>query len=92
MIDNKIIKKVIPRLKKIEGQVRGLERMIEKKEYCIDILQQIFAIKGALKSVGLIILENHINTCVKEAIFSKNNKEIKKKIEELLDIYEKFSK
>ncbi|MCM8804596.1 MAG: metal-sensitive transcriptional regulator [Candidatus Omnitrophica bacterium] len=92
MIDEKIIKELLPRIRKIEGQLKGLARMIEEKKYCIDILQQIFAIKGALKSIGLIILENHINTCVKETIYSKNDEEIKEKIEELLDIYKKFSK
>ncbi|MCM8809497.1 MAG: metal-sensitive transcriptional regulator [Candidatus Omnitrophica bacterium] len=91
MIDKEMIKKLLPRVKKIEGQVRGLGRMIEKREYCVDILQQIFAIKGALKSIGLIILENHINTCVKQAIVSKDQKKVKEKIEELLEIYEKFS-
>lgn len=92
MIDEKIIKKILPRLKKIEGQIKGVAQMIEKKEYCIDILQQIFAIRGGLKSIILIILENHINTCVKDAIASENDEEIREKIEELVNIYKKFSK
>ncbi|MCM8815826.1 MAG: metal-sensitive transcriptional regulator [Candidatus Omnitrophica bacterium] len=85
-------KRVLSRIRRIEGQVRAVARMIERKEYCINILQQVFAIRGALKSIALIILENHINTCVRKAIVSKNDREIKKKVEELLDIYEKFSK
>lgn len=91
MVDEKIIEKVLPRLSKVEGQVRGLTKMVERKEYCIDILQQVLAIRGALKSVGLIILGNHINTCVREAMRSVGNDDgVREKIEELLDIYKKF--
>lgn len=92
MIGEKEIKKLAPRLRRVEGQVKGLLRMVENKKYCIDLLQQVAAIRGALKSIGLIILENHINTCVKETMRSKNNTDIKDKISELVEIYEKFSR
>ncbi|HOJ86396.1 MAG TPA: metal-sensitive transcriptional regulator [Elusimicrobiales bacterium] len=90
MIDDKLIKKLKPRLKRIEGQVNGISKMIEKKEYCVDIFQQISAVIGALKSVNALILENHLNTCVKNAMASKNEKEIKEKIKELTEIYKKY--
>lgn len=90
MIDDKLIKKLKPRLKRIEGQVNGISKMIEKKEYCVDIFQQISAVMGALKSVNALILENHLNTCVKNAMASKNEKEIKEKIKELTEIYKKY--
>ncbi len=90
MIDDKLIKKLKPRLKRIEGQVNGISKMIENKEYCVDIFQQISAVMGALKSVNALILENHLNTCVKNAMASKNEKEIKEKIKELTEIYKKY--
>jgi DNA-binding FrmR family transcriptional regulator len=90
MITDKTIKEIKPRLKKIEGQIRGISNMIESKEYCIDILQQISAVIGALKSINLIILEGHLNTCVKKAMQSKDEDEINAKIKELIEIYKKF--
>lgn len=90
MIDDKLIKKLKPRLKRIEGQVNGISKMIENKEYCVDIFQQISAAIGALKSVNLLILENHLNTCVKNSMASKNEKEIREKIKELTEIYKKY--
>lgn len=91
MITEREIKKLEPRLKKIEGQIRGLSEMVERKEYCIDILQQISAVIGALKATGSIILENHINTCVRQAMASKDEQEIGDKTAELIEIYKKFS-
>ena len=57
---------VLARLRRIEGQVRGLQRMVENDEYCIDILTQISAASGALKKVGLSLLDDHIRHCVVE--------------------------
>lgn len=91
MITEPEIKNLQPRLKKIEGQVKGLSRMVEKGEYCVDILQQISAVTGALKAAGLLVLENHINTCVRQAMVSRNSQEIKGKVEELMEIYKKFT-
>ncbi len=90
MINDELIKKLRPRLKRIEGQISGISKMIENKEYCLDIFQQIYAAIGALKSVNLLILENHLNTCVKNAMASKNEKEIREKIKELTEIYRKY--
>lgn len=91
MIDTEVINKTKPRLKRAEGQIRGIIKMIEDKQYCIDIFQQIAAICGALKSVNAIILENHLNTCVKHAMASGDKKAIKEKNKELMKIYRKFS-
>jgi DNA-binding FrmR family transcriptional regulator len=60
--------RALRRLKNIEGQARGLQRMVEEEAYCPDILAQIEAVRAALKSVGLLILRRHIETCVVEAI------------------------
>ena len=60
--------KALRRLKNIEGQVRGLQRMLEEEKYCVDILTQISAVRAALNSVGMVILRRHIDTCVADAI------------------------
>lgn len=83
-----IKKRAIRRLKILEGQIKGLQRMIGKGEYCINVLQQSSAIKNALSSVEDLILENHLSTHVVEQIKSGN---VKKPKEEILKIY-KLSK
>ena len=60
-------KKIIARLNRIEGQVRGICQMTENGEYCIDILTQISASNSALKSVALLLLDDHLNHCVRQA-------------------------
>lgn len=82
-------KNTLPRLKKIEGQIRGISKMIENEKYCIDILHQISAVKGALHKVELMILKKHIEGCVTNAIKGGNAEE---KIEELIKTLEKFGK
>lgn len=63
-----INEKALRRLKNIDGQVRGLQRMVKEEKYCVDILTQISAVRAALNSVGMVILKRHIETCVSEAI------------------------
>ena len=92
MIDKELIRNILPRVNKIKGQIDGVERMIKEKRYCIDILQQIYAIIGGLKAISIMILRNHIETCVSNAISSRNEKEKNKKIDEIIEIYKKFSK
>lgn len=82
-------KEILPRLKKIEGQVKGIMKMIDKEKYCIDIINQISAVKGALHKAEMIILKNHINGCITNAIKEKDAEE---KIEELMKTIDKFSK
>ncbi len=73
-------------LRRIEGQVRGVQRMIENHEYCIDILNQIYAIKGALGRVEEKILEKHFQHCVTEAIKGTSEKEKQHKLDEILKL------
>jgi DNA-binding FrmR family transcriptional regulator len=87
-MDNKIKKKVIRRLKIIEGQIRGLQKMISEDKYCIDTIMQTSAVKKALSGVEDIILESHLSTCMIHQI--KNKKETKV-VKEILDVY-KLSK
>ena len=71
-------------LRRIEGQVRGVQRMIEDRKYCIDILNQIYAIKGALGSVEEKILQKHFRNCVTEAVKGNSAKEKEQKLNEIL--------
>lgn len=80
-----VTQNVLRRLRNIEGQVRGLQRMVEEDQYCIDILTQVSAVRSALNSVGMKVLRRHIDTCVTEAI--KDGGEGKDEmIEELMTI------
>jgi len=74
---------VLSRLRKIEGQIRGLQRLVEKNAYCIDILTQISAINKSLGSVGLKLFKNHLNHCIKETI-TQGDRDIDSKLEEII--------
>lgn len=74
---------LIRRLRRIEGQVRGIERMIERREYCIDILQQTAALRAAVDSVALLVLEDHVQGCVRTAA---EQGDADRYIEEVLDV------
>ena len=80
------------RLKKVEGQVRGIQTMIEEQRYCMDILSQIRAVTGALSKIESGILESHLQHCVNEAITSKNTIEAAVKIKEITRLFEKLKK
>ena len=80
------------RLHRIEGQVRGLERMIEEDRYCIDILTQIAAVRTALEQVGAKLLEDHVTHCVAEALASGDPMVAGDKSRELLAAVERFSR
>jgi DNA-binding FrmR family transcriptional regulator len=74
------------RLRRIEGQVRGIGQMIEADRYCIDVMTQLQAVKAALKRVEDEILKDHINHCVAHAIQSGSEQARAEKIDELLDV------
>lgn len=80
----------IKRLNRIEGQVRGIKKMIEEERYCIDVLQQMQAIKAALSKVEDAILKDHSSTCVASAIKSGDTKEQQKKFNELVDLIGRY--
>ena len=83
---------LVMRLHRIEGQVRGLERMIEEDRYCIDILTQIAAVRTALEQVGAKLLEDHVTHCVAEALASGDPMVAGDKSRELLAAVERFSR
>ena len=76
----------LKRLKRIEGQVRGLARMVETDRYCIDIVTQISAVRAALRAVEEEILSDHMANCVEHAIASGNKAEQRRKVAELMDV------
>ncbi len=83
-------KQVDGRLRRIAGQVAGIERMVEEDRYCVDILLQLAAVKAALDRVGKLILGSHVDTCVLSAIESRNPREGRKKVDELMHVFERF--
>jgi CsoR family transcriptional regulator, copper-sensing transcriptional repressor len=80
------------RLHRIEGQVRGIERMLEDDRYCIDILTQLGAVSTALDSVALAILDDHVQHCVVDALSSGDERAATEKTEELLAAVRRFAK
>ena len=79
--------KQIAALKRVEGQIRGIINMVNEEKYCVDILYQIKAAKSALVSIESKILENHIESCVKNSL--KNKNDVDKKVSELLKLINK---
>jgi len=73
-------------LRRIEGQVRGIQRMIEEHQYCIDILNQIYAVKGALAKVEEKILERHFRHCVTQAVKGSSERQKQEKLDEILKL------
>jgi DNA-binding FrmR family transcriptional regulator len=70
---------ILKRLRRIEGQVRGITRMVDEDQYCIDVLTQVSAVNKALEAVALKLLDDHLGHCVADAISSGNNAEAKLK-------------
>jgi DNA-binding FrmR family transcriptional regulator len=79
---------VVARLRRVEGQIRGLQRMVEEDKYCIDILTQMTSATAALRAVGLGLLDEHVRHCVKESIEQGAGDE---KVEELLAAVARFA-
>ena len=81
--------KPIARMRRIEGQARGIARMMEEDRYCIDILQQFAAVEAALRAARTEVLKTHAAHCVEEAIASGDGKDQKQKFAELISLFEK---
>jgi DNA-binding FrmR family transcriptional regulator len=80
------------RLRRIEGQVRGIEKMVDEERYCIDILTQIAAVSTALEGVSLKLLEGHVRHCVADALEAGDAETAERKSEDLLAAVERFSR
>jgi DNA-binding FrmR family transcriptional regulator len=82
--------KLVARINRIEGQVKGLKKMVEENRDCLQVLKQIAAASGALRSMGALILEDHLKGCVTQAILNRENEA--ELIGQVVEIFNKFSK
>lgn len=81
--------KIQQRLRRIEGQLRGIQKMVDDDKYCIDILTQLSSVVAATQKVGLIVLQDHINGCIKDALIKKDGQA---KVEEMINVVNRFIK
>lgn len=86
-----VVDNIRRRLRRIEGQLKGIERMIEKDACCMDLLVQISAVRAATSKVGILILQNHFNQCLQES-FMGENKDKNQTFEQLMKALENFIK
>ena len=80
------------RIRRIAGQVAAIERMIDADRYCVDVLLQVAAVRAALDGLGKVLLQSHVEHCVSEAFTTGREKDRKLKIDELMDVFSRFSK
>lgn len=92
MINKEVERKTLARLKKIEGQVKGIQKMIVDRRYCIAVITQISAVESALRTVAEIVLRNHLQSCVRQAFASRNPQVREEKISELMAVYKNLQK
>jgi CsoR family transcriptional regulator, copper-sensing transcriptional repressor len=92
MLTEKQKTNITSRLKRISGQVNGIQRMIDEDRYCMDIVTQVAAIVAALHTVEDMVLENHLNTCVADAVRSGNPVEQQEKVGEVMTVIGKLRK
>ena len=81
--------KLLARLRRIEGQTRGLQRMVEEDKYCVDVMTQVAGVQAALEQVSLLLMENHLQHCVTEAIQEGKGEE---KIREVMDVIRHYTR
>jgi DNA-binding FrmR family transcriptional regulator len=81
--------KHIPRINKIVGQLNGIKKMIEERRYCPEIITQLKAVSSACKSLEIIMLQKHLETCVMETFYSKDKNSQMEKIRELTNLYKR---
>ncbi len=85
-------KPVVNRLRRIEGQVRGLQRMVDEDAYCVDILTQVAAVQTALEQVAIHVLDGHVRGCVTQAVSGGDVEAAQDKLDELMDAVRRFSR
>jgi len=90
MIEGEEKQKLLHRLRRIEGQLGGIRRMVEDDTYCVDVLTQISAVDGAMKKVSQILLGAHIQTCVSDAFTSGDSDARSQKLTELMEIFGRY--
>lgn len=91
-MDDQHREKSLGRLRRIEGQIRGIQKMVEQDRYCVDILTQTSAVIAALHGVEDLVMQNHLNTCVADAMRSNDAQQKAEKIDEMMSVISKFRK
>ena len=92
MIEGEDKQKLLNRLRRVEGQLRGIHRMVEDDTYCVDVLLQVAAVQGALDKVGEKLLSAHIHSCVWTAFEEGDDTKRREKVKELLTIFSKYAR
>ncbi len=82
-------KEILVRLRRMEGQLRGIQRMVEEEKYCVDVLNQLSSVIAATKKVAAIILQDHIQGCIRDAL--TRNEQSDEYMDELLTVIERFT-
>lgn len=90
MLNDDDRKKLTTRLKRVEGQVAGLRRMLDDDTYCVDVLLQLSAAQGALNKVSHLLLDAHVRTCVAEAMATGSAAQRQSKVDELMQVFERY--
>lgn len=91
MLDETQQQAIVTRLNRIEGQVRGIRRMVQEPRLCVEILQQLAAAEAALNRISLAVFRYHVEHCVPDGV-SKGEPEKSKRLTELIDIFDRFAK
>lgn len=91
MLDAEEQQAIVTRLNRVEGQIRGIRRMVQEPRLCVDILQQLAAAEAAMNRISLAILKFHVEKCVPEGI-DQGEPERSKRLVELVDIFDRFAK
>ena len=90
-MDTQTKAKTLGRLRRIDGQVQGIQRMVEEDKYCVDILLQLTAVQGAVEQVQKLLLGQHLESCVADAVRSSSSRDRQRKMEEVLEVFARFS-
>ncbi len=90
MMNDATKQELLARLRRIAGQVEGVARMVEDDRYCVDVLMQIASAQAALGQAGKLLLRSHVETCVSTALAAGKPKERKQKIDELMEVFNRF--
>jgi DNA-binding FrmR family transcriptional regulator len=90
MMEKETKHQALVRLRRIEGQIQGVQRMVEEEKYCVDIMLQLSAIQGALGQVSKVLMARHIESCVLDSVKAGTQRERARKIEELIEVCSRY--
>lgn len=90
MLDPETKQRALNRLRRIQGQVQGVRRMVEEEKYCVDVMLQISAVQGALEQVSKLLMHRHIESCVMDSMKAGTERARAKKIEELMGVFSRY--